>query len=733
MFRSMVRACVLVSMTTGMAIPRAQEASDGVPKPDSLKSLDQIVVTGTKTEQSIQLAHVKTEVITRDDIERYASCNLYQILDGTPGIRMEQQCNNCNFSIMRMSGLEGGYAKILIDGMPVYSGLAGVYGMQQIQASLIERIEIVRGAGSALYGSDAIAGVVNVITRKPSPNPALDVGASIGLNPASEKDRYENVPLMSNVSFSASHRKGDFAAIVAGQSNTADEVDNNGDKATDRVQSNNLGGTTRLLWYDLLGDKSTISLTGRAIYEQRKGGGLEKDAEGNYFIDDPLSPEGPGSEHIITERFEAGLSIEKVFPSKTLLRGTLSAVSHDRSATNAAAWEKVLGDTINMQGIDEDDVVELSRLSPKPFLTNERTIVGELNAAQPIGEKNTVLAGVQVKRTDVEENINGDGWFNRYFQDVGLFLQDEWDIIEKLGIVAGLRYDLHESEDELAGSVYDESALNPRVAIRFSPVRSLATRFSWGMGFRVPGDFSEDAHLCASAPKIRKNSQLEPERSMSFNLSVDFSKNGYRAGVNAFRTTIEDKVVLAEYAGGDGAYDLQWENAEGMAFTQGGDINAGIERSFYKIGAGYGFTDARYEDEQIPGEEKSRYIPRSPGHNAHLDIGLFSDRAGTRFVDGWSLDLGLRLIGSMYIERDGDVVAAYPSEQLETIVKSDPYVLLDTRLNKRFNKLGLDLYVAAENLTNTVQERDQWDIDDAAMIYAPLYGTTIAFGFKKQF
>ncbi|MFW6253897.1 MAG: TonB-dependent receptor plug domain-containing protein [Chitinivibrionales bacterium] len=708
-------------------------AANGQSSNDSLKSLESIVVTGTKTEKALSMTPVKTEVITREDIERYAACNLYEILDGTPGIRLEQQCNNCNFSLLRMSGLEGGYAKILIDGMPVYSGLAGVYGMQQIQASLIERIEIVRGAGSALYGSDAIAGVINVITRKPSALPSLDVGGSIGVNPINEKDRYGDAPLMSNVSFSATHRKGDFAALVAGQSNTADEIDNNGDMATDRVQSNNLGGTTRLLWYDLLGDKSTMSLLGRAIYEQRKGGGLEKDASGTYFIDDPLSPEGPGSEHIITERFEGGLNIEKELPSATLLRGMLNAVSHNRSATNAAAWEKMLEDSINMPGIDEDDIIELSRISPKPFLTNERTVVGEINVAQPIGDKNTVLAGVQVKRTDVEENINGDGWFNRHFQDIGLFIQDEWDVIEKLGIIAGLRYDMHRSEDELTGSEYDESAVNPRAAVRFTPVKEIATRFSWGMGFRVPGDFSEDAHLCASAPLIKKSTSLIPERSMSFNLSLDYSKNLFRAGVSAFRTNIEDKVALVEYSGTDGAYDLEWENAEGMAFTQGFELSAGYEQAFYKFNAGFGFTDARYEEEQIVDNENSIYIPRTARHNAHLDVGLFSNRTGDTFLDGWSLDVRARLVGSMFIERDGDLVDQYASENLEVLVETDPYVLVDARINKRINSLGLDVYVAAENLTNTVQDREEWDVADAAMMYAPIYGTTISAGFKKQF
>jgi len=707
----------------------------GRPSDDSLKALENIVVTGTKTEKALARTPVRTEVVTREDIERYNASNLYQILDRVPGIRMELQCNNCNFGLMRMGGLEGGYARVLIDGQPVYSGLAGVYGMQQIQAGLIERIEIVKGAGSALYGSDAIAGVVNVITRRPTPEPSMEIGGSIGVNPIDDQNRSGNPPIMSNVNFAASHRKGNFAARVAGQSNTTDEIDNNGDMATDRINSKNLGGTTKLSWYDAMGDKSTVDVMGRAIYENRKGGSIDKDADGNYFIDNALSPEGPGSEHIITERFEGGLTIEKELSSQTLIKAVANAVSHYRSATNGAAWEKLEGKNFSYSPFTLDDASEVAGLSPQPFLTKERTVVGEVNVAQPVKKNNTVLAGVQVKRTDVEENINGAGWVKRYFQDVGIFLQDEWDIVERLGFVAGVRYDMHRSEDYSVKSDYDESAINPRVSLRFTPFDELITRLSWGTGFRVPGDFSEDTHLCASAPKIQKSSKLDPERSMSFGLSADFKKNRLSTSISLFRTNIEDKVFLAEYSGSDNAFDLEWANAEGSACSQGFELGAGYELDFMELDGSYVFDYAQYEDEQIPGNEKSKNITRSPRHTGNINLAFLSDPDGESFVDGWRLDLGVKVVGSMFIERDGGVVEEYAEKGvlLNTIVETDPYALLDMKINKDINKVGLSIYLAAENLLNVVQERKQYDIDDAAMVFAPLYGTTVSIGFKKQF
>ena len=95
--------------------------------------------------------------------------------------------------------------------------------------------------------------------------------------------------------------------------------------------------------------------------------------------------------------------------------------------------------------------------------------------------------------------------------------------------------------------------------------------------------------------------------------------------------------------------------------------------------------------------------------------------------------MGARLVGSMFIERDGDIVEEFAAENLEALVETKPYVLVDARINKRITTLGLDLYVAAQNLTNTVQPREEWDIADAAMVYAPIYGTTVTAGFKKGF
>ena len=126
-----------------------------------------VVVTATRTSRNLGEVPVRTEVITRDLITRSGSRTLADAVEYTTGIRVENNCQNCNFSQIRLLGLDGPYTQILVDGQPVVSSLAQVYGIEQIPARMIERIEVVKGGGSALYGPGSVGGVVNIIPREP--------------------------------------------------------------------------------------------------------------------------------------------------------------------------------------------------------------------------------------------------------------------------------------------------------------------------------------------------------------------------------------------------------------------------------------------------------------------------------------------------------------------------------------------------------------------------------------
>ena len=135
-----------------------------------IMELDDIVVTGTKTYKRKTNSNVIVNVLSGENLQVLQSCNVAEGLRFQPGLRVETDCQTCNYTQLRMNGLAGGYSQILISGRPVFSPLTGLYGLEQLPVNMIERIEVVRGGGSSLYGSSAIGGTVNVLTRLPRKN-----------------------------------------------------------------------------------------------------------------------------------------------------------------------------------------------------------------------------------------------------------------------------------------------------------------------------------------------------------------------------------------------------------------------------------------------------------------------------------------------------------------------------------------------------------------------------------
>jgi len=251
-----------------------------------------IVVTGTRTPRYVKDAPIFTEVVSRASIEDKSAHNILEALAGESGIRVEQQCQACNFSILRMQGLGADHTQMLLDGQPVYSGLAGVYGLQQMSTADVDQIEIVKGAGSALYGSNAVAGAINVITAIPRKTEG-SVNIEIGQH---STNRY---------GVSASARKDKLGIFLFAQQSEQAELDETGDvNATDgvdqpdgwidRVRATSKNGGFNLFLDDVLAADQLV-VRGRLLSEVRQGGWLT-----DNLFENPFSP---GTERIITDRY----------------------------------------------------------------------------------------------------------------------------------------------------------------------------------------------------------------------------------------------------------------------------------------------------------------------------------------------------------------------------------------------------------------------------------------------
>ncbi len=679
-----------------------------------------IVVTGTRMPRFIKDAPVFTEVISRASIEDKTAHNIYEALDGESGVRVEQQCQGCNFSILRMQGLGADHTQILLDGQPVYSGLTSVYGLQQMSTADVAQIEIVKGAGSALYGSNAVAGAINIVSAVPRTTEGR-IGLEFG---EYGTNKYE---------ITASSRKDNMGVFVFAQQNEQNEIDETGDVNApggvdnpdgwlDRVRSTSKNAGFNLFLDDVFSSDQLV-FRGRALSEVRKGGWLTDNLFENPFA--------AGSERIITDRFSAGAEYHLWLRNGTEINASLTFTSNNRNATNDVFlddYEETVGETPS---------VELLR----PFIADEKMIVGNLGLVQPWGGKHLLLAGVQTTWNQLEESgVYLDSDTQEAYEssstkeaiELGVYVQDEYRVTNKLEIVAGLRFDYHTSEDEFRGSgnvlsqgleplEYDESSINPRLSVKYAASDALVLRGSLGTGYRVPYGFSEDLHLCSGSPRVYKGGDLKPEKSRSISVSADYTKSRWSSSVNLYRTELEDAISFAD-ADDDVAelgYTYEWQNIDN-AWVMGAEFNGAYSLTEeLALGLRFELFKGEYDNarEDWTGtqyEEISKNISRFPKTSGGLKI-EFTPRE-------WSFIADANYKGKMYID-----LTEPANEDDIKIHETETFVLFNAKVQRTIGE-RYTLYVGAQNLGDYTQEEKH--IDDAAFMYAPVYGQTLYGGLQ---
>ncbi len=682
--------------------------------------LSGVVVTATRTPRYIKDVPVRTEVISRKEIRDKGAHNLYEALDGTPGLRVEQQCQACNFSILRMQGLGADHTQILLDGQPVYSGLASVYGLQQLGTADIGQIEVVKGAGSALYGSNAVAGAINIISTVPHKT-EYTIGVEFGEHSTNKYEitagtRKDNVA----ISLSAQQSRGN-AIDETGDGNGRDEV-HKPDGISDRVRTNIKNAGFSVFVDDLSGFDQLV-IRGHIISETRQGGELLDDAFENPFY--------AGSERIITDRYSFGFGYSKNFRNGSELHADATFTRHKRNATNdtfLSDYEELIGET--------PPVEEL-----RPYLADEDLYVASLNYVFPLGGTHRLLAGMQYSRNELDESgkyVDHDlaesytSFSSKKADQFGAYLQDEFFLSGNLEMVAGIRFDYHKSKDSFRGSgnvatdgvepiEYNESTVNPRFAMKYKAAENLILRGSFGTGFRVPYGFSEDLHLCSGSPRVYKSADLKPEKSYSYSFTADYFLSAVNLSLNLYRTDLKNAISFAE-ADEDivnRGYTYQWENIDD-ARVMGAEIGSQfIIADNLSLAVNFAYNNSEYDHGRTDWEgteyyEISKKISRYPETSGGLKI----DYA----LKNWSFVLNGDYKGKMYI----DYLEAENENEIK-IKETESFVTLNAKASYRFPG-GYTVYLGARNLTDYIQEEKH--TDDAAFLYAPTYGRIIYGGLQ---
>ena len=531
-------------------------------EPDNI-NIDEVVVSSNRQATLRRLAPTLVTVLDSKLFESANATNLAQGLIFQPGVRVENNCQNCGFNQVRINGLDGRYSQILIDSRPIMNALAGVYGLEQIPTNMIERVEVVRGGGSALFGSSAIAGVINIITKEPQRN-------SFTFNESMSFSGFKD--LDNNLSFNGSLVSDDnrAGAMVFAQARYRKEHDVNGDGYSElgRLDSRSLGfrGYFRPSDYTrLTGEVHTFSEARRggdhidwpeqvagvaesirhSVYSGNlKFDGYSEDYKHHYQL-------YTSAQHITRNSYYGGIGEPKLRNKAGDKFVNAQGVEIDSEADalgtgaigrpiHTSNYGKNFGITRGLTWVggaqytyDFDHFLFM----PAQFLAGAEYSYDRLDDRMPLREWETEAT----KSTGFDLSANPTSLspaLHQVIRNASQFAQIEWKN-DRWSLLLGTRLD--------ENSAVKKAIFSPRATLRYNPTKNFNIRATYAKGFRAPQVFDEDLHVGVvggEAQRVTNADDLRPEISHSFSLSDDmyFTLGGAQVNllVEGFYTRLLD-------------------------------------------------------------------------------------------------------------------------------------------------------------------------------------------------
>lgn len=552
-------------------------------------ALEEVVVTGTMKEISRTESPIPVEIITPKLFKKNPTASLFEAVGMVNGVQPQLNCNVCNTGDIHINGMEGPYTMILIDGMPIVSALSTVYGLSGIPNSLVERIEVVKGPASSLYGSEAMGGIINVITKMPYKAPHISADYFV--------TSWGEHSLDGAIKINAGKASSLLGINYFNFNNRADK---NGDNFTDVTLQDRVSIFNK--WSFERNDNRIFSLAGRYVYEDRWGG------EMNW------SKKWRGSDSIYGE---------SIYTRRAELIGLYQLPVAEKIYTQFSYnWH----DQNSWYGFT-------------PYLATQQVAFLQTYWDKEFGGGHNFLLGASMRYTVYDDNTpataTADGMGNDPQRTPlpGLFIQDEWKLNDKHKVLGGYRFDY----DKNHGAVH-----SPRVAYKFSPNTTNTIRASFGTGFRVVNLFTEDHAALTGAREVVIAEALNPERSYNTNLNyvLKIPAEGFFLGfdVTGFYSYFTNKIV------GDFDTDpnkIIYDNLNGHAISQGVSLNSELSFTFpLKVMAGISYMDVYQMEDKGAGS-----LERTQQLHAPKWSGNFV--ASYNFPNNFSLDLTGNWYGPM--------------------------------------------------------------------------------------
>ena len=678
--------------------------------------LDQVVISATRNRIDLKKAPVIVNVLNSKLFNATQSVSVAETLNFQPGVRVETNCQNCGFTQVRLNGLDGSYTQVLINSRSVFSALNSVYGLEQIPTSILDRVEVVRSGGSALFGSNAIAGTVNIITKEPVLN-TWNISSNISLIDGEIPDRTLN--------FAGSVVTEDLnsGVTIYGMNRDRSAYDANGDGFTEitELTNNTLGAKAFLNPNET--SKLTLDLT--ALKEYRRGGDRLNLAPHLTDI----------TEQLDHNTFIGGLTYD--LSNKEMSNNYSVYVSGQH--TDRKSYYGGLGG-----GRTEQDSISASNAYGN---TNDLALLGGFQFTRNFENNDVLTTGVEYNHSNTEDDIAGyQRFIDQKVDSYAAFAQYEWKPIENFTALLGARLDHIDISGDYAveninrESNIEQTVLSPRITLLYDITDELQFRGGYARGFRAPQAFNEDLHISSVGGEpqfVILSNDLETEYSNAYTASFNYSKSvnklQYDFLLEGFYTELKDPFstvstgaslpngsILKEVRNGSGAYvtgtnfEIGVSPSSALTFQLGGTY----QRSIYK--EDQILYEAAPENEAEEDIIISEFI-RNPDFYGYINV-------NTSPFEGFSADLTGTYTGTMTIPK---VLNANGYLELR---ESPDFWDINLKISQHVDiteNFHINLSTGVQNVFNAYQDDfDSGPTRDSDYIYGPSRPRTFFFGIK---
>ena len=652
--------------------------------------IDGVIVSATRSETTRKMSPTLVNVVGMDVYDRSNCTTVAQGLAFQPGVRVENNCQNCGFQQVRINGLDGQYTQILIDSRPIFSALAGVYGIEQLPANMVDRVEVMRGGGSALFGSSAVAGTINIITKEPVRNSAAisNVTTLIGGSSAMHNTTDINASIVSE--------DNKLGLAVFGQNTAKDAWDANADGFTELSKIS--GQTVGFRGYVKTGLYSKITAEYHHLEEFRRGGD-------NIDL--------PPHEAMIAEQTGHGINTGG-------LKFDWFSKDQKHRLNVFASLQHISRDSYYGAGMDPNAYGK----------TTDLTWVGGaqyvFKAGRCLFMPSDLTVGLEYNEDYLRDNMWGyDRVTDQTVRIASAYAQNEWKN-EKWGILIGGRLDKH--------NLIDGVIFSPRANLRYNPSENVNLRASYSYGFRAPQAFDEDLHIDnvgGTVSMIRLAEDLTVEKSQSVSVSADlYHRWGDWQGnvlVEGFFTDLDDVFALRELGFNDEGILIKERHNESGARVFGGNLEGKIAwKDVFQLQAGVTLQNSRYKEARSWSDdvEATRRMFRTPDLHGYMT-------ASYNPMKNLTLALTGTYTGSMLVEHHAGMLESNVTVETRDFWDMGFKAAYDFKVYRSFS---LQLNAGVQNMFNSFQNDFDSGADrDSGYIYGPTLPRNFFFGIKLMY